>query len=378
MAKMNGRGNPGGCWQARSLPILMGAATFALLAAPRAAQADDASPVTVVRVAKRDVPEYVRGIGTVQAYRSVLVRARVDGTLESIAYKEGQAVHQGDLLAQIDPRPYAAALAQAQAKRASDQAQIDNARRDLQRYATLARTAVASRQQVDTQEANVAQQTANLAGDEAAIAAAGLNLSFCRIESPIDGVAGLRLVDIGNLIHATDTTGIVSVTQVHPISLVFTLPQDQLPQVRAAMQAGPPPVTATAPDGVTPLSDGRLVAVDNSVDTQTGTVALKAEFTNLDNKLWPGQFSTGQLRLRVASQVLTVPPAALQHGPDGLYVYVVKPDSTAARQDVTVGYQDGDNAIVTGGLHEGDSVVLSGQLRLQPGARVDAHMQGAS
>ena len=349
-----------------------------IAALPVASRAEEAIPVTVVRVARHDVPEYARGIGTVQAYRSVLIRARVDGTLETIAFREGQAVHKGDLLAQIDPRPYAATLAQAQAKRASDQAQIDNARRDLKRYATLEQTAVASHQQVDTQQATVAQQTANLAGDDAAIAAAGLNLSFCRIEAPIDGVAGLRLVDVGNLIHATDSTGIVSVTQVHPISLVFTLPQDQLPQVRAAMQAGPPPVTATAPDGVTPLSAGTLVAIDNSVDSQTGTIALKAEFPNMDDKLWPGQFSTGQLRLRVAQGALTVPPAAVQHGPDGLYVYVVKPDSTAARQDVTVGYQDQDSAIVTSGLHEGDSVVLSGQLRLQPGARVDAHAQGAS
>ena len=354
------------------------AVTLAFTLTAHAARADDATPVTVVRVAKRDVPEYLRGIGTVQAYRSVLVRARVDGTLETIDFREGQAVHPGDLLAQIDPRPYAATLAQAQAKRASDQAQIDNTRRDLQRYATLERTAVASRQQVDTQQATVAQQTANLAGDDAAIAAAALNLSFCRIQSPIDGVVGLRLVDIGNLIHATDATGIVSVTQVHPISLVFTLPQDQLPQIRAAMQAGAVPVTATAPDGVTPLSAGKLIAIDNSVDAQTGTIALKAEFPNLDDKLWPGQFSTGELRLRVAKAVPTVPPVAIQHGADGLYVYVVKPDGTVARQDIKVGYQDQNSAVVTDGLQGGETVVLSGQLRLQPGARVDAHTQGAS
>ena len=353
-------------------------AALLVAAGPGAAWADDPTPVTVVRVAKRDVPEYMRGIGTVQAYRSVLIRARVDGELETIDFREGQTVHPGDLLAQIDPRPYAATLAQAQAKRASDQAQIDNARRDLTRYATLERNAVASRQQVDTQQATVSQQTANLAGDDAAIASAALNLSFCRITAPIEGVVGLRLVDIGNQIHATDTTGIVSITQVHPISLVFTLPQEQLPRVRLAMQGGMPPVTALSQDGTTPVSEGRLLTIDNSIDTQTGTITLKAQFPNLDDKLWPGQFTTARLRLRVAAGALTVPPSAVQHGPDGLYVYVVKPDNTAARVDVKIGYQDQVSTIVTDGLHEGDTVVLSGQLRLQPGTRVDARLQGAS
>ena len=343
-----------------------------------AALADAPTPVTVTRVARQDVSEYATGIGTVQAYRSVLVRARVDGTLDTIAFREGQTVHPGDLLAQIDPRPYAAALAQAQAKRASDQAQIDNARRDLGRYAALARSAVASRQQVDTQAATVSQQTANLAGDDAAIASAALNLGFCRIVAPIEGVVGLRLIDIGNLIHATDTGGIVSITQVHPISLVFTLPQDQLPQVREAMRGGMPPVTAMAQDGTTPLAEGRLVTINNSIDTQTGTITLKAEFANLDDRLWPGQFSAGRLRLRLANRALTVPPQTVQHGPAGLYVYTVGRDGTAERQDVKIGYQDPTAAIVTTGLHEGDSVVVSGQLRLQPGMRVDARPQDGS
>ncbi len=342
------------------------------------ALADPPTPVTVARVSRQDVPEYVQGIGTVQAYRSVLVRARVDGTLEKIAFREGQTVHPGDLLAQIDPRPYAAALAQAQAKRASDQAQIDNARRDLARYAALVRTAVASRQQVDTQQATVSQETANLAGDEAAIASAALNLSFCRIEAPIEGVVGLRLIDIGNLIHATDASGIVGITQVHPISLMFTLPEDELPQLREAMRGGMPPVTAMAQDGTTPLAEGTLVTINNSIDTQTGTITLKAEFPNLDDTLWPGQFSTGRLRLRVARGALTVPPQAVQHGPDGLYVYVVSSDGTAERRDVKVGYQDANAAIIGEGLHDGDTVVVSGQLRLQPGMRVDARQQNGS
>ena len=351
------------------------AALGAAVAAPALAQdAAQATPVTVTHVTRQDLPEYTRGIGTVQAYRSVLVRARVDGNLDTIAFREGQEVHPGDLLAQIDPRPYAAALAQAKAKRASDQAMVDNAQRDLVRYASLVRTNVASRQQVDTQQALVAQYQANLQGDDAAIAAAALNLNYCRIISPIEGVVGLRLIDIGNLIHATDATGIVTITQVHPISLVFTLPQDQLPAVRAAIaeSGGTPPVAATTQDGGTVLSQGHLVTINNSIDTNTGTIALKAEFANLDNRLWPGQFVTGRLLLRVEHGALTLPPQAVQHGPDGLFVYTVMPDSTVGRADVKVGYQDDGAAVITAGLSAGQEVVLSGQLRVQPGMKVDA------
>ena len=354
-------------------------AVFALaisLAAPawaqQATQAD--TPVTVTRVAKRDLPEYTRGIGTVQAYRQVLVRARVDGNLDAIDFREGQEVHPGDLLAQIDPRPYAAALAEAKAKRASDQAMIDNAQRDLVRYASLVRTNVASRQQVDTQQALVAQDQASLQGDDAAIAAAALNLNYCRITSPIEGVVGLRLIDIGNLIHATDATGIVTIAQVHPISLVFTLPQDQLPEIRAAMAAtgGAPPVAATTQDGGTVLSQGHLITINNSIDQTTGTIALKAEFANTDNRLWPGQFVTGRLLLGIEHGALTVPPQAVQHGPDSLFVYTVKPDSTIGRSDVKIGYQDEGAAVISSGVSAGETVVLSGQLRVQPGMKVDA------
>ncbi len=339
---------------------------------------EDFTPVTVVPARRQDVPEYARGIGTVQAYRSVLIRARVDGTLDTIFFHEGQEVHPGDVLAQIDPRPYAAVLAQAQARRAADQAQLENARRDLTRYTNLERANYASRQQADTQESLVNQDAATIQGDDAAIASAALNLSFCRITSPIDGVVGLKLVDIGNLIHATDTTGIISITQVHPISLVFTLPQDELPAVRDAMRQGAPAVIATLSESATPLSRGTLVTPNNTIDTQTGTISLKAEFANADNKLWPGQFVGARLLLKTAHDAVTLPPQAVQHGPDSLYVYVVKPDRTVARQDVTIGYQDDAAAIVTDGLKGGETVVLSGQLRLQPCTRVDAHMQNAS
>jgi multidrug efflux system membrane fusion protein len=339
-------------------------------------------------VQRQDVPEFARGIGTVQAYRSVLVRARVDGTLDKIAFREGQNVKPGDLLAEIDPRPYAATLAQARAKRAADAAQLDNARRDLTRYAALMRTNFASRQQVDTQQALVNQDAANIEGDDANIAAAALNLSFCSITAPIQGVVGLRLVDIGNLIHATDTSGIVSITQIHPIALVFTLPQDQLPAVRDAMDtaAGPqgdsqhaplPVIAVTSEDGKE-LSRGHLITINNSIDTSTGTITLKAEFANLDNRLWPGQFVGAKLQLAVAHNALTLPPAAVQHGPDGLYVYVVKSDNTVAKQDVQIGYQDETASLIKDGLQGGESVVLSGQLRLQPGTKVDPHLQGGA
>jgi multidrug efflux system membrane fusion protein len=351
-----------------------------------------AVPVTAIKVQKQDLPEYAQGIGTVQAYRSVLVRARVDGTLEKIAFREGQEVKPGDLLAEIDPRPYAAVLDQARAKLAGDQAQLANAKRDLARYSNLARTNFASRQQVDTQLALVDTDAANIQADEANIAAAALNLSFCRITSPIEGVVGLRLVDIGNLIHATDTTGIVSITQIHPIALVFTLPQDQLPAVREAMereltksgqqtgqfdQRVPLPVIALTSDGGKVLSHGHLLTPNNSIDTTTGTISLKAEFANTDNKLWPGQFVAAKLQLAVAHDAITLPPAAVQHGPDGLYVYVVKPDNTVEKQAVQVGYQDEQAMLITDGLTAGQTVVLSGQLRLQPGTRVDTNPQNA-
>jgi multidrug efflux system membrane fusion protein len=350
----------------------------------------EAVPVTVVKAEPHDLPQYAQGIGTVQAYRSVLVRARVDGTLENIAFREGQAVKPGDLLAEIDPRPYAAALAQTEAKRAADQAQLDNAKRDLARYTALARTDYASRQQVDTQLAQVNTDTANIAADNANIAAAALNLSFCKITSPIDGVVGLRLIDIGNLIHATDTSGIVTITQVHPIALVFTLPEEQLPAVRDAMdrmhaqsqgntgtfdQRVPLPVLALTSDGNRVLSRGHLLTLNNSIDTTTGTITLKAEFENTDNRLWPGQFVAAKLQLDIAHGALTVPPAAVQHGPDGLFVYVVNPDNTVRKQAVQIGYQDESAMQITDGLSGGETVVLSGQLRLQPGAKVNPHQQ---
>ena len=356
------------------------ASTVAIAQTPAPAGPGAPPPVTVGRAARQNVPVYATGLGTVQAYQSVLVRARVDGTLERIAFTEGQNVKPGDLLAVIDPRPYAALLAQAQAKRAADQATLQNNKLDLQRYASLQRTNFASRQQLDTQQATVAQTTANIQGDEAAEATAQLNLSFCNITSPIEGVVGLRLVDVGNLVHSTDTGGIVTITQVQPISVVFTLPEEQLPSVRDAMARGQghaPAVEAFTSDGGTALSQGSLLTPSNTIDATTATIAMKATFANTDRKLWPGQFVSARIQLDVLHNAVTVPVPAVQHGPEGLYVYVVKPDHTAAMQSINVGYQGEGRVVVTSGLQGGEDVITDGMVRVQAGLKVDPRMAPA-
>ena len=355
-------------------------ATALSLAAAQAAQAQQAGqsavPVTAAHARRHDVPVFAIGIGTVQALNNVLIKARVDGPIEKIAFREGQTVKAGDPIATIDPRPYAATLAQAQAKRAADVAALHNAQLDLGRYDSLARTNYASRQQVDTQKATVEQDQANIQGDEAAIATAALNLSFCDIRSPIDGVVGLRQIDVGNLVHATDTNGIVTITQVQPITLVFTLPQSTLPQVQDAMRQGAPRVLAYTSDDGRELSEGSLITPNNTIDAATGTISLKAQFTNADRRLWPGEFVDAHIQLRLEKNVVTVPPAAIQHGPDDLYVYVVKPDQTVARQNVKVGYEDEAVAVITDGLAGNEDVVTNGQVRLQPGSHVKLNAEG--
>jgi multidrug efflux system membrane fusion protein len=335
-------------------------------------------PVHATPAKRQDVPVLLRNIGAVQAYQSVLVRARVDGTLDKVLFTEGQDVKVGDKLALIDPRPYAAALAQAQAKKAADEALLANAQHDLARYSNLVRSDFASRQQMDTQASLVAQDQAAIAGDDAAIATARLNVEFCNIASPIDGRTGLRLVDAGNLVHATDTQGIVSITQIHPIAVIFTLPQDSLPQIQAAMAQGTLPVLAYSSDDRTQLSEGHLLTIDNTIDATTGTIRLKAEFANPDNRLWPGQFINARLLVGTLKGVVTVPSAAVQRGPKGLYVYVVKPDATVALTPVDVQQDDGQVAVIARGLDEAAQVVTNGQSRLQDGAKVAVDQKPAS
>jgi multidrug efflux system membrane fusion protein len=263
-------------------------------------------------------------------------------------------------------------LAQAVAKKASDEAQLANAQRDLSRYTNLAAKDFASRQQVDTQVAMVAQFTASLQGDDASIAAARLNLDFTNITSPIDGRVGLRQVDVGNLIHATDTTGLVTITQIHPIAVIFTLPQDTLPRIQAAMAKAKLQTIAYTSDDKTILGQGELLTTDNTIDATTGTIRLKAVFNNADNKLWPGQFVNVRLMIGTIDGALTVPSPAIQRGPNGLFVYVVKPDSTVALQPIDVRQDDGSVAVIDKGLDEGVQVVTGGQSRLQNGSKVAA------
>ena len=262
-----------------------------------------------------------------QPFQSVLVRARVDGTVDRIAFKEGQEVKPGDLLAVIDPRPYQAMYDQAVAKKAADMAQLANSKRDLARYADLARNDFASRQSVDTQTAAVSQTVANTQADDAAIASAKLNLDFTRITSPIEGRVGLRLVDVGNLVHASDATGIVTINQIHPISVLFTLPQAMFPTLQDAIHAAsatPLPVSAYSSDNTRKLSDGQLLTLNNAIDSTTGTITLKAQFANADDRLWPGQFVQCAFAAQRGAQRGGGASAAVQHGVDGLYVYVVK------------------------------------------------------
>lgn len=356
------------------LPACLGALLLASLPHIAAAQPAPGGgpgvPVTLATATTRDVPVVLRNVGLVQAYQSVLVRARVDGTLDSVAFQEGQDVQTGDLLAQIDPRPYQASLDQALAKRAADEAQLANARLDLQRYTELARSNFATRQSVDTQNAMVAQISATIQGDEAAIATARLNLGFTRITSPLNGRAGLRLVDSGNLIHATDATGLVTITQVQPIAVIFSLPQDTLTDVNEGMRGGHLPVVARASDDRTELARGELQTIDNAIDATTGTYKLKSVFANEARRLWPGQFVNVQLQVRTRRAVVAVPSAALQRGPDGLFVYTVSSDNVAGVQKVKVAQDDGVVAVIEQGLDAGTQVVVNGQSKLQKGTKV--------
>ena len=341
---------------------------------PLYAQGSAAVPVTVVTPVRRDVPILARAIGTVQAFQSVVVRARVDGTLDKVLFTEGQQVKAGDVLARLDPRPYQAVLDQAVAKRAAEDALLANARGDLLRYSELAQSQVASRQRLDLQRANVAQAEANVRGADASIAAAQLNLSFTQITSPIEGRVGLRQLDPGNYIRTADpaSTGIVTITQIHPIALIYTLPQDTLPQVQQAMRNGKPQVLAYSSDDRTKLSEGELLTIDSAIDASTGTIKLKAVFANADDNLWPGQFVNVRTRLDLRRDALTLPSAAIQRGSIGLYVFRIEPDDTAVLQAIEVGQDDGQTAVVTKGLTGGERVVLAGQSRLSVGAHVMA------
>jgi multidrug efflux system membrane fusion protein len=326
--------------------------------------------VDTAAVGHSDVPIYLQGLGTVQAFYTVTVTARVDGEIQKIGFTEGQTVHKGDLLAQIDPRPNQAAYEQAVAAKAKDAAQLANGKRDLDRYVQLQPQDLASKQTVDTARANVDQLSAQLQIDQAMIDNARTQLDYTRITSPIEGRTGIRLIDPGNIVRAAGTTGIVVVTQVQPISVVFTLPEEDLPAVGGALAAGPVEVTTLSRDGSTVLDQGTLTLIDNEIDQATGTAKLKATFGNAHNTLWPGQYVNARVLVRTEHNVLTVPSAAVQLGPNGPFTYVVKSDSTVEVRPLELGADSGGLTVITKGLALNEHVVTSNQYRLQAGVHV--------
>ena len=327
-------------------------------------------PVLAGDVTERDVPIYLNGIGTVQAYNTVTIKVRVDGELVNVAFREGQEVKKGDVLAQIDPRPYQATLDSALAVLAKDQASLANARRDLARYQDTSSKGFSSRQQFDTQGAVVNSLTAVVQADQAVVENARVQLGYTTIVSPLDGRTGIRTVDQGNIVRAADATGLVVITQVQPISTVFTMPQDQLPKVSAGMAKGKLVVTALSRDNATELGKGTLELIDNQIDPTTGTVRMKARFPNEQDLLWPGQFINVRLEIGHVQNGLTVASRAVQRGAQGPYAYVVKADNTVELRQLEVGQDEGGQTLITKGLNAGEHVVLDGQLRLQPGAKV--------
>jgi membrane fusion protein, multidrug efflux system len=369
-------------WQRPRGRMVLGTCALALLIAavawlthaPATAAAPPVGPnpvaVEMATVGRATVPLYVEGLGNVQAFYTANITARVDGELQRVAFAEGQMVKRGQLLAQIDPRPNQAAYDQAVATEAKDVAQLEGAKDAFQRYEKLAPQNLTSQQTINTQKALVEQIEAQIKVDRAIIDNAKTQLDYTRIVSPIDGRTGIRKVDPGNNVHATDTSGIVLVTQMQPISIVFTLPEDNLVAVSKALGVGAVRVTALSRDDKTQLDIGTLMLIDNQIDQNTATMRLKAVFPNQQNTLWPGQFVNVRVLVQQQENVLTLPSAAIQHGPDGLFTYVVKPDSTVEVRALKIGEDSEGTAVVTEGLSAGERVVTSNQYRLQPGARV--------
>jgi len=327
-------------------------------------------PVVAEAVKSGDVPIYLRGIGTVQAYNTDTIHTQVQGQITQIAFKEGQAVHAGDLLAQIDPRPFQAQLDQAIANRDRDQAQLANAKANLQRDSQLLAREYATPQTVDLDKANTGQYGAAVQGDEAAIEYAQTQLAYTRITSPINGVTGIRLVDVGNIVHPTDPTGIVVVTQLQPISVLFTLPETQLPEIQQAMAKEPLTVLAYSEDNKIKLDQGTLAVLDNQIVQTSGSVRLKADFPNPQHRLWPGELVNIRLLIANRQNALTVTATAVQQGPQGSYVYAIKPDGTVENRTVKLAQLGARIAVIDSGLQANEQVVIGGQSRLQPGSHV--------
>ena len=327
-------------------------------------------PVTVTVAERQDVPVIVRGIGTVQAYKTVQVKSRVDGQIVKISFEEGQDVKAGDPLFQIDPRPYKALLEQAQAAKQRDEAQLAGAQLDLDRYSKLIGSGFQSRQTYDQQKATVEALKGSIAADQAQIDTAQLNLTYSDIRAPIDGRTGQRFVDLGNLIQANQGTNLVTITQIKPIYVNFTIPQYANHHLRKNQARHPLKVLAYSADDTFKLAEGELTLVDNQIDTATGTLRLKASFANQDERLWPGEFVNVRLQLSMRKDATTVPQRAVMQGPNGYYGFVVKPDSTVERRDVEIVAQQDGLAVVGKGIVPGEKVVLDGQYRLVNGSHV--------
>jgi multidrug efflux system membrane fusion protein len=333
-------------------------------------------PVKAAAVQKADFPVYLTGLGNVQGFNTVIVRTRVDGQINHIAFVEGQYVKQGDILAEIDPRPFQAALDQAKAKKAQDEANIANANLDLQRYTKLGD--FATKQQTDTQRSTVQQLTAQIAADDAAISNAQTQLDYATIRAPITGVTGFRQVDQGNIVNASTQTGIVTIAQVEPIAAIFTAPEEQLPQIKAALAIAPPEVIALTTDGKRVLSTGKLALVNNQVDTTSGTIRIKAVFDNKDHALWPGQSISTRLLVNTLKDATVAPDDAVQHGNDGLYAYTVNQDNKAELQKIKAGPSIDGRTVIESGLTPGQQVIVSGQYKVQVGATVSTAVANSS
>jgi multidrug efflux system membrane fusion protein len=327
-------------------------------------------PVTVTETTVRDVSIYSHALGTVQALNTVAIRAQVNGQIVSINFRQGQEVHQGDVLAKIDPAPFKAALDQAIAKKSQDEAQLIAAQKDLARFKSLALKSYETQQNVDQQQAKVDTTKATIDADQAAIEAAQTQLDYATITAPIDGVVGFRQIDVGNIIHTTDASPLTVLTQIKPTTVICTLPQSYLGRVREAMLRGEVKVLAFDQDDQKQLAEGKLLLINNQIDQTTSTIQLKAEFANDDGRLWPGEFVRVRMLITTRKNAVTIPAVAMQRGPDGFYVWVVKPDETVEQRPIEAFQADEDLVVAIAGLNAGETVVVDGQSRLDVGAHV--------
>lgn len=333
--------------------------------------------IAVAKVSTMDLPVYLRGLGSVEAFNTVVVKTRIDGQLVKINFREGQEVKEGDLLAVIDPRPYQVALAQAEATLYKDQSALKDAKLNMDRFAGLVKDGVIPQQQYDTQVSMVGQLEGAVRADQANVDNQKLNLVYTQITAPVSGRIGLRQVDIGNIVHAADLNGMVVITQLQPIAVIFTLPEDNLPAVQQRLQKGALEVDAYSRDDQTKLATGKLLTIDNQIDPTTGTGKLKAIFDNHERSLWPNQFVNARLLLEIRKNNIVVPTPAVQRGPQGAYVFTVTSDKKAEMRTVTVGFSEGNFTALSSGVNPGEAVVTDGQDKLQPGTPVDIRSGGA-